>query len=316
MYIRFVNFQRCTLFLISLLFLSSAVYGENVNDERAIGAAYTYLFLLALSPDFAAANYTITDEFGLDLNISTSRLPYHIDLMKDSESSLQLEIVAAYQQTDEISQVIGLPGESIDAEWNSYGLGLGLLYEQNISKQLRFTPSLRVGIATMKNDAIYNGVTINQQIDDLDGIFYNVDTNAHVLTLGLGLSYNWKVLNRASSIKADIYHSIVGSFDESHKAIKFTEEASMLALKADMIYPTEINIHDERLDFVLLLGSNYFFGENRKTLGYTTSYQAGIGAEFPIKWEHKKYGYLRLSGQVLWAENMDGWLLSIGYNSD
>ena len=143
-----------------------------------------------------------------------------------------------------------------------------------------------------------------------------MDTNARVLTLGPGLSYNWKVLNRTSSIKADIYHSIVDSFDETHKAIKFTEEASMLTLKADMILPTEINMHDERLDFVLLLGSNYFSGENRQALGYITSYQAGIGTEFPIKWEHKKYGYLHLSGQVLRAENMYGWLMLLGYNSN
>lgn len=156
MRIRFVNFQRCTFFLLIVICLNSTVYGENVDDERAIGATYAYLFLLALSPDFAAANYTITDELGQDLNISTSRLPYHIDLMRNSGSSLQLEIVAAYQQSEEVVQVIGLPGETIDAKWDSYGIGLGLLYEHDISKQLRFTPSVRVGAATMKNDAIYN----------------------------------------------------------------------------------------------------------------------------------------------------------------
>ena len=316
MCIHFVNFQRCTFFLLLLICFYGSAYGGNVDDERAIGAYYSYLFLLALSPDFAAANYTITDELGQDLNISTARLPYHIDLMRNSESNLQLEIVAAYQQTEEIFQVIGLPGETIDAKWNSYGIGLGLLYEHNISKQLRFTPSVRVGVATMKNDATYNGAIISQQTDDLDGVFFNVDTNASLLTLGLGLSYNWKVLNRASSINANIYHSIIDSFNESHNAIKFTDEASMLALKADMIFPTKINMRDERLDFVLLLGSNSFFGENRQTLGYTTSYQAGIGAELPIQWGQKKYGYLRLSGQVLWAKNMDGWLLSLGYNSN
>ena len=316
MYTRFVNFQRCTFFLLLAICLNSAAYGGNVNDERAVGASYTYLFLLSLSPDFAAANYTITDELGQDIDISTARLPYHINLLRNSESTLQLEIVAAYQQTEEIIQLIDLPGETIDTKWDSYGIGLGLLYEHNISKQLRFTPSVRVGVATMKNDAIYNGVNISQQTDALDGVLFNVDTNASLLTLGLGLSYNWELLDRASSIKADIYHSIVDSFNESHDAIKFTEEASMLSLKADMIFPTNINMHNERLDFVLLLGSNYFLGENRHTLGYTTSYQAGIGAELPIQWGQKKYGYIRLSGQVLWADNMDGWLLSLGYNSN
>lgn len=314
MYFRFVNFQRCTFFLLSVICLNSTAYGDNV-DERAVGALYTYLFLLTLSPDLSAANYTIEDEDGVDFNLSSTRLPYHIDLKKNSVSNLQLEIVAAYQQAEEKFHFVGLPGEFVDSEWNTYGLGLGLLYEHNISKQLRFTPSLRVGVATMKNDAIYNGVNISQLKDDLDGIFFNVDTNASVLTLGLGLNYNWILLDRPSSFKANIYHSIVDSFNEGHKAIKFTDEASMMALKADMIFPTKINMHDERLDLVLLLGLNHFFGENRHTLGYTTSYQAGVGAELPIQWKQKKYGYLRLSGQVLWADNMDGWMLSLGYNS-
>jgi len=312
---RFINLQHYTLFLLSVICLNSTAYGGNV-DERAVGAFYTYLFLITLSPDFAAANYTLTDDLGEELNVTSARLPYHVDLMRNSESNLQLEIVAAYQQTEEVFQIIGLPGETIDAKWDSYGLGLGLLYEHNISKQFLFTPSVRVGVATMKNNAIYNGENVSEQKDDLDGVFFNVDTNASILTLGLGLSYNWILLDRASSIKANIYHSIVDSFNEEHNAIKFTDEAGMMALKADMIFPTKINMHNERLDFVLLLGSNHFFGENRQTLGYTTSYQAGIGAELPIQWEQKKYGHLRLSGQVLWAENMDGWMLSLGYNSN
>jgi len=65
---------------------------------------------------------------------------------------------------------------------------------------------------------------------------------------------------------------------------------------------------------VLLLGTNTFFGENRNTLGYTTSYQAGIGSEIPFSWDGKRRGYIRLSGQALWGENMRGWVLTLGYN--
>ena len=88
----------------------------------------------------------------------------------------------------------------------------------------------------------------------------------------------------------------------------------MLAIQADMIFPTDLFIGEKRLDSVLLLGSNTFFGENRRTLGYTTSYQLGIGSEFPLSWDQTRRGHIRLSGQVLWANNMRGWLLTIGYN--
>jgi hypothetical protein len=73
---------------------------------------------------------------------------------------------------------------------------------------------------------------------------------------------------------------------------------------------------DKRLDLLLLLGTNTFFGENRITLGYTTSYQLGIGCELPFRWENKPRRHIRLSGQVLWAENMQGWLITTGYNAD
>ena len=88
----------------------------------------------------------------------------------------------------------------------------------------------------------------------------------------------------------------------------------MLALKADMVFPTPLFIKAHRIDLVLLLGANHFFGENRHTLGYTTSYQSGLGAELPIDYREKRYGFVRFSGQVLWADNMQGWILTVGYN--
>ena len=313
---RFINPQCCAFLLLPMIYLNSTAYGENSDGAGDLGTDYAFLFLTTLSPDFAAANYTITNDDGSEVDISIARLPYHIDLMQNKDSYLQLEITVAFQRTEEIIQTFPDSGENIDAKWDSYGGGLGLLYEYNISKHLRFTPSLRVGLATMKNDAIYNGAKTNQIKDQVDGTTFNWTTNASFLSFGLGLSYNWKILDRASSIKADVYHSILDSFNESNETVKFTEDASLLAVNADMIFPTKINMHDERLDFVLLLGANNFFGENRHTLGYTTSYQAGIGAELPIQWGQSKYGHLRLSGQILWAENMDGWLLSLGYNSN
>lgn len=90
----------------------------------------------------------------------------------------------------------------------------------------------------------------------------------------------------------------------------------MLAAKADMVFPTQQTMYGRRLDFVFLLGANDFFGENRNTLGYTTSYQAGLGAECPLKSGNEKHGQLRLRGQWLWTINMEGWLLTLGYKPD
>jgi hypothetical protein len=316
MYINFNKLHRYTLFLLPVIFPGGTAYGANSDGARELGPDYAFLVLMTLSPDFAAANYTVTNEDGTSVDISIARLPYNFDLIQNKVSRLQLEIAAAYQRTREVIPTFTAPEENIEAEWNTYGGSLGLLYEYNFTEQLRFTPSVRIGLAKLENHANYNGVLTNLIKDQLDGIALNWNTNASILNLGLGLSYNWKLLDRTSSIKADVYHAIVDTFDESSDAVKFTEAGNMLAVKADMIFPTGLNVHGERLDLVLLLGAHEIFGENRDTLGYTTSYQTGIGTEFPLRWKQTRYGHLRLSGQVIWANNMKGWLLSLGYNSE
>lgn len=310
---------KCQLGIVLLLTaigLNKAALADNSDGANDLGVDYAFLFLMTLSPDFAAANYTIENQDGSDVDITIGRLPFHVDLTTQPRSRLQFEGSVAYQRTKEIIGTFPDPGENIDARWNTYGAGAGLLYEFNLYEHLKVTPSLRAGIARMKNTADYNGV-LTQQIKGLfEGKILNWHTNASIVSTGMGLSYDWTLLDRDSSFKADVYHIYVDSFRESDAAVKFTEHANMLAVNADMIFPTAIRIYDHRLDVVLLLGANQFLGENRHTLGYTTSYQGGIGGELPLNWGGKTYGHLRLSGQMLWASNMKGWLVTIGYMPD
>lgn len=280
------------------------------------GVDYAFMSLMTLSPDFSAANYTIHNDDGSDVDISIGRFPFSFDLFNNEKSNLQLELTLAYQYTTQTVPTFPELGEHIDAEWDTYGADLGFICETHLTNNLFFTPSLRFGISRMENHADYNGELTNIIIkDQFEGTIFNWKTYVSVLNLGVGLRYNWQLLDRNSSIAANIYHACIDSFSESNDTIQFSERANMLALKADMIFPTDLTLIDYRIDFVLLLGSNHFFGENRNTLGYTTSYQGGLGVEFPIKFKQKEYGYLRLSGQLLRAENMEGWLLTLGHNS-
>lgn len=311
----FTLFSR-TLWLFLAWCCSSTVYGSNSDGAQDLGVDYAFMFLMTLSPDFAAANYTVRNDNDTDVDITIGRLPYHMDLLKTKTQKLQLELALAYQRTEQVVPTFPLPGENIDAHWNTYGVSAGLTYEKSLTDHLHVIPSLRAGVANMESHATYNGTLTNFIKDQFEGSLFNWQTNASVINLGLGLSYDWTLLDRASSIKADIYHVFVDSFHESNAAVNFSERANMLAVKADMIFPSDIHIDDNRLDYVLLMGSNTFFGENRRTLGYTTSYQFGIGSEFPLRWQQSQRGHLRLSGQVLWADNMRGWLLTVGFNPD
>ncbi len=305
--------------LVTLFLLCSnqIAFSDNQDGARDLGVDYAFMTLMTLSPDFAAANYTITNEDNLDVDISIYRLPYHIDLARDEKSRLVLELAAAYQNTEEVIPTFQpLPGEYVDSTWETYGFGVGLLYENRISEQWHFLPSLRLGVARMDNKADYFGPLTNAVKDQFEGTIFNWDSNSAILNLGLGIKYDWTLLDRSSSIVASVYHVIVDSFNESNDALKFTEKANLLSVKADLIEPTEIYIDDHRMDLVFLLGVNHFFGDNRRTLNYTTSYEAGIGAEFPLKYVNTTYGHIRFSGQALWADNMSGWLITVGYNPE
>ncbi len=290
------------------------LYTTIATAASEYGADYAFLSLTSLSPDFSAANYTIRNNDGSDVKLSILRLPYRMDLQSSPTRKLQLEFTLAYQQDSQWVLTFPGPDEGIDATWTTLGGGLGLLFEQQLAEHLRFTPSLRSGVTKMENHATYYGVQTNLIKDTLDGTLLNWTTNASVTSLGLGLSYDWSLRDRVSSLKADVYHVRVKSFNESTSAVKFDEAANMVTLKADLIFPTRVTLADERLDLVLLFGSNIYFGENRDTLGYTTSYQAGLGSELPLRWRGTPRGHVRLSGQVLWADNLRGWLLTLGYN--
>ena len=305
-----------TFLFLSLMCLYSIAYSNNDDGASDLGVDYAFLTLMTLSPDFAAANYTVKNDNGSEVDITITRFPYHFSLMKNEVSNLQFELSLAYQRTREIIQTFPTPNENIDAEWDTYGAGIGLLYEYYLTEHLFFTPSLRLGVARMKNHASYNGVLTDIIKNQFEGTLFNWKTNSSIQNLGLGLDYKWKLLGRSSSITTNVYHIMVDSFSESNEAVKFSENANLLSMNADMVFPSKITLLQDHVDFILLLGVNNFFGENRETLGYTTSYKVGLGAEHPIKLGQNKSRYLRVSGQLFFADNMNGWHLTIGYKTE
>lgn len=288
---------------------------DGANAGVVDGSDLAFTSMLVLSPDFAAANYTI--ESGeivgpVDVDIAVTRLPFLIDLKKTEKTQLQLEVALAYLRTKQVFPIPQLPGEQLTTRFITYGAGLGLLYKYALTDRLQFSPSLRLGITNITNSVTFSDGVPPGEANEARAEF-ELTSKASVLNLGLGLIYNWELGGRPSSIQADVFHTVVDSFGESGNAPKFTESANMLAIRADMIFPTEFAMNGGHLDYVLLVGSNHFFGDNRETLGYTTSYQAGIGAEIPLRWHQEQYGYLRFSGEVIFGDGVDGWLLSASY---
>lgn len=301
------------LFILLWMLATREAQSANVDGASNLGVDYAFLSLMTLSPDFAAANYVIHDSSGSNVNIQIARLPYQFELYSHDKACLNLELSLAYQRTTEITSTFPTPGENIDSTWNTLGAGLGLLFQYPISNNLFFTPSMRLGYTDMENHANYNGVQTNAIKNLFEGKYLNWHTNARINNLGLGVGYIREESEHISSINADIFHINVNSFNESDPAVNFNENANMMSIHGDWILPTGMKMYGSRISVVYILGTNTFFGENKNTLGYTTSYEGGIGAEFPLVTNNKKHGHLRLIGEILWANNMQGWYLSLGY---
>jgi hypothetical protein len=301
---------RCAL---TATLIVGAAHGGDSSD---LGADYALLSLMTVSPDFAAAHYTIEND-GPDVGIYISRLPYHIDLAASGDSSVQLELMLAYQRAKQVIDTFSSEGESIDSTWETYGASIGLLYEKGLPHGFYISPSLRFGITETRNHTVYEGFESDEISNLLDGTLLNWHLRTRTVELGLGVGYRLKLGDRTGRIESTLSHALAESFDESDAAaLGFSEGINVLSTLIDVIYPTDLSFLDDRLDLVLLGGHHHSFGENRRTLGYTDSYQLGIGLERPLNVGTRIRRYLRVSGQVLWAEKMNGWLLSISLDYD
>lgn len=287
-----------------------------LENQPDYGADYAFLTLMTLSPDFSASNYTIENKDGTKVHIKIGRFPHRITLAQGADSASQLEVTAAYQKTAEKASTFPLPEEFIDARWTTLGIGLGLIYEKKLNKRLSLIPSLRAGLSRIENRTNYNGDLTRELRTQLDEVLFNWRTDTALLNVGLGFRYNWKIFDRSSTLDTNIHRLAVESINEDNDNLKFSEQTNMAKFKADIVIPTNFEIENRRLDAILLLGTNYFFGKNRNTLGYNISHQVGTGCELPLKWHQKAYGHLRLSGQFLWAKNMRGWMITMGYNPE
>lgn len=281
--------------------------------QAELSADYAFLNIITLSSDFSAARYEIDGgaENVSNIDILIHRLPYSTDLNNNPNGRWILETAVALQRAQQ-SGTFEDASLTVNSEWDIQGAELGLKYAATLAPGWQYVPGARLGVLRMTNSADYSNPN-NPLIAELEGKYFNWKSHAALLDLSLGLHHHWRVLNRESLLDLTIHRMQVDSFNEQSKEVAFSEAANLASVQSEMIFPSGLRLSQRGVDGVLFLGSNVFFGENRKTLGYTASYRAGLAADIPIP--HLK-AYIRLSGQLLRASNMRGWLLSIGYQAE
>ena len=308
------------LAIVVFLYISNPASAATQDTHGAdqFGADYAFLDLMALSTDFAASHYRIDNDSDR-VYIDIYRLPKRFTLAQTRTHTLKLEAALAYQDTRETVSTYSDANEYIDAQWITQGFSLGVIDHYQFGPHIDLVPSIRLGITRMQNIANYYG-TLTQALAALyDGTLLNWTLNARLVNTGLGLRYHWKYQERENAVRATIHRISVISYNESNAVLAFRENANLLNTNAEFIVQTHAVFSQRRIDMIYLLGNNYFFGENRHTLGNVTSYQAGIGAEISLKPNNQRLqstSYLRLYAQLQWAGNLRSAMLSLGYHSD
>lgn len=301
---------------LTILVAIQPAAAQQSSSPKNLATDYAFLSLLTLTPDFSAANYKIEQDSVPPVTVSIARLPFVWDVVEvNDKTSMGFELSLGYQKTKETVPVLDDSSEYVDSKWRGYGVSLGLLFDHKLNKNVTIEPKIRAGIVRLNNSASYYGEFTNSVVKPVyDGSLFNWNTKASVVSVGLGLIYDWQLGGRDSTVSTYVYHLNMDSFDESNEAVKFNAKANLASLKADVIVPTFATIYGKRLDAVLLGGSSLFFGENRDTLGFTSIYEAGLGIEYPIKGDKFSFGYVRLSGLVSRGENVRGWSVSLDYH--
>ena len=298
------------------IFATQSAGAQESNSAEKLATDYAFLSLLTLTPDFSAADYKIDDAITPPVKISIARLSFTFGQMElNNKTSMEFELSLGYQKTEETVPIVDQPNEYVDSKWRSYGVSLGLLFGYRLGDHMMLEPEIRAGAVRLANTARYYGDFANSVIKPAyDGTIFDWNTKASVVSVGLGLIYDWQIVGRESSVQAHVYHLNMASFDESNEVLEFNTDANMASLKADAIIPTRATLFSGRLDAVLLGGSTVFLGENRRTLGFTALYEMGAGIEYPIKGDKFNFGHVRLSGLLMRGENVRGWKVSLDYN--
>ena len=281
-------------------------------DSAALGAGYAQIIGLAATPDIAAASYTIDSEANKP-KLDVFRLPYQAKwLALTADTDLYWRIAGGYLRLKDSFTATLPQGQSgsVDAKWTAYSVGAGLLAKIRLGSGFTLEPALDVGVARLENGASYNGAATALQ-PLLDGLLFNWQTNAWLVTPSLGLEYATTFGEAKATVRANVARSWIASFDESDAAQSFNEAANVYAIRADYSRPAGLTVAARPLNWVVYGGYAGFFGANRDALGFSSVAEIGAGLELPISTDRPQSERARLAAGYLFGSDVRGWTVGV-----
>lgn len=308
--------------LLTLLFSSSlpALSQSTVADIRDqlgrdvrnsdIGAGYAQMLNLFTDPSISASLLELDD--GVDYNIF--KLPLQIEL-PPSERGWQWILRGTLSKARAEGELSVFENEIIDTRWDATSgeLGAGLLIP--VSRGLSVFAAGEVGISRLENEAEYNGPLGDIVLAPVaDGVLFNWDTNARILSATLGLNQQWKLRERYDlSLNSHYTFSHIASYSESDDLPSFSEDTGTLAAKIDFRHPYAATVADLPLFGVAHLGATAFTGPNRDALDFSHFYEAGYSLGLDLPETSRYFESLSLGYQWNFGGGVDGYSILFGW---
>lgn len=285
---------------------------RQVGPDR-LGAGYAAMMNFATTPDISAATYYIDSASADDPTLNVYKIPLQHEFALEGRDWKPF-VQATFGDLDYEAKFDLLPGESVQADWKSYGGSLGLGVKVPLGQGLTFVPALDLGLMHLESSADYRGPVAEAILKPaLQGVVFDWDADAYLVGATVGLDYNQSFDSWTVEGRTRLTYNYLNTYDSSSDLVEFDAGITTFTLQIDAVKPIDAQIGGYPLALVGHFGNTTFIGNNRDALGFDYFFEAGLALETDISkndWPVKK---LRLGAMGIFGADVTGWSVIFSY---
>jgi len=293
---------------------------EGLSDDllisysaTTIGSVYAALINFAGNPDIGTAHYTLDSDEGDSQELTSNRFTYHKEFGAPREQDrLFLEFILPYQNYDLDFQVD--ENDRVDSDYRAVGVLISGGWKIALSESFTFSPQINTGVVLLENSTTYRGTYSENFIKPtFEGVLFDWDSRNWMLGASLQVEYAKKWAGVLWNIQSSLSHNEIHSYSSSSDFVKISSSATTFTLVGELVAPTPQKFYNLPVSFVYRMGTTRFEGPARDVLGFDSFYEFGVALEFDITHLGHQIHSLRLGGQTIEGEGVNGWSLILSY---
>jgi len=283
-------------------------------DPTRAGIFYAASIDFAVQPDIATANFKLNglaDQGLIDPELVNGRIPLRLgfDVGRENMRGF-VQVIIGYQ---DLSMSIPFLGDdTVQSDWRSRGIDLGLGVEYELSDTWTLVPAVNVGVADLRNRADYGDSVLGPIFQPVfAGIVFDWDTSAWIGGASLGLRFDRQYSGFRVRSNASATANYIRSFDESSADIVIDYTASTLDLELNTLHPLG-RFGETPVELVTIVGLTSLVGNARGELGFDEFVEVGLALQFDISRFKLPLESVRVGAKAITGRDVSGWSLVIG----